>query len=80
MPLHTIYKQRIDSLLAFADVRIGGDQPWDLQVHNPETYGRTLGEGTIGFGEAYMDECLSVFGSIVIMVYLTILNRNAECH
>ena len=50
-----IYRKKIESLLDFADVRIGGDRPWDLQVHNPDTYGRTLGEGTIGFGEAYMD-------------------------
>ena len=50
-----IYRKKIESLLDFADVRIDGDRPWDLQVHNPDTYGRTLGEGTIGFGEAYMD-------------------------
>ncbi len=55
MSQNTIYKKKIESLLAYAGVRIGGDQPWDLQVHNPDTYGRTLGDGTIGFGEAYMD-------------------------
>ena len=55
MSRSSIYKEKVDSLLEYADVRIGGDRPWDLQVHNPDTYGRMLGKGTIGFGEAYME-------------------------
>jgi cyclopropane-fatty-acyl-phospholipid synthase len=55
MSRSSTYKETIDSLLEYADVRIGGDRPWDLQVHNPDTYGRILSKGSIGFGEAYMD-------------------------
>ncbi len=55
MSRSSIYKEKVESLLEYADVRIGGDRPWDLQVHNPDTYGRILGKGTIGFGEAYME-------------------------
>ena len=51
----SLYKKKIESLLAYADVTLNGDRPWDLQIHNPDTYGRALGSGTIGFGEAYMD-------------------------
>ena len=42
-------------LLAKADIRIDGDRPWDVQVHDPRVYSRLLGDGTIGFGEAYME-------------------------
>jgi cyclopropane-fatty-acyl-phospholipid synthase len=55
MSRSSIYKEKVAALLKCADIRIGGDRPWDLQVHNPDTYGRILGEGTIGFGEAYME-------------------------
>jgi cyclopropane-fatty-acyl-phospholipid synthase len=42
-------------LLAKAGVTIDGDQPWDLQVRDPRAYTRMMRDGTIGFGEAFMD-------------------------
>jgi len=42
-------------LLAQAGIRIDGDAPWDIQVHDPEFYRRVLTRGTLGLGEAYMD-------------------------
>jgi cyclopropane-fatty-acyl-phospholipid synthase len=42
-------------LVALAGVRFNGDAPWDIRVHNPELYRRVLTQGTLGFGEAYMD-------------------------
>ena len=42
-------------LLAKADVTIDGDRPWDLQVRDSRAYTRMLRNGTIGFGEAFMD-------------------------
>ncbi len=48
-------KQRIQSLLDRADIRIDGDRPHDIQVHRPELYARVIGGGTLGLGEAYMD-------------------------
>lgn len=42
-------------LTALAGVRFNGDAPWDIQVHDRELYGRILTEGSLGFGEAYMD-------------------------
>ncbi len=42
-------------MLEKADVRIDGDRPWDIQVHNDSLYSRILAEGTLGVGESYMD-------------------------
>lgn len=38
-----------------AGVTINGNQPGDIQIHNENLYARILNEGTLGFGEAYMD-------------------------
>ena len=53
----------IQNLLEAADVKINGNRPWDMQVHNPKLLNRVLAEGTLGLGEAYMDkwwDCESV--------------------
>ncbi len=46
---------KIDALLAHADVRINGDRPWDIQVHDDRFFNRVLSQGSLGFGESYMD-------------------------
>jgi cyclopropane-fatty-acyl-phospholipid synthase len=48
-------QRRVAALLATADVAIGGDRPWDLQVHDPRLYARLLAQGSLGLGESYMD-------------------------
>lgn len=48
-------RSKIEAILAPADIRIGGDRPWDLQVHDERLYGRLLADGTLGAGESYMD-------------------------
>jgi cyclopropane-fatty-acyl-phospholipid synthase len=40
-------------LLASAGVTVGGDQPWDVQVHDERVWSRVLRDGTLGAGEAY---------------------------
>lgn len=45
----------VRDLLEAADVRIGGDRPWDLQVHEYDFYRRALRGGVLALGEAYMD-------------------------
>lgn len=55
--------RKMQELFMLADVRIGGDRPWDLQVHDERLYQRILTKGTLGLGEAYMDgwwDCDSV--------------------
>lgn len=49
--LQTVIEQRVDD----AGIRIGGDRPWDVQVHDDRLYRRVLSTGTLGLGEAYMD-------------------------
>src|SRR5437899_5366822 len=41
----------ITNLLAFADIRINGARPWDIEVHDRPFFGRVLASGTAGFGE-----------------------------
>ena len=48
-------KQQFTELLRSAGVEVGGDRPWDVQVHDEGLYQRTLAEGSLGAGEAYMD-------------------------
>jgi cyclopropane-fatty-acyl-phospholipid synthase len=45
----------VADLLRKADVTVGGDRPWDLQVHNPKLYSRVMRQGNLGLGESYMD-------------------------
>ncbi|MBT5807965.1 cyclopropane fatty acyl phospholipid synthase [Candidatus Uhrbacteria bacterium] len=47
--------QFIIDLLAKADIKVGGSRPWDITIHNDKTFSRSLAEGSIGFGESYMD-------------------------
>ncbi len=49
-----IFKPLLESLLAGSGVRIGGDRPWDIQVHRNRMYRRAL-RGSLGIGEAYID-------------------------
>jgi cyclopropane-fatty-acyl-phospholipid synthase len=45
----------VRELFAAADVEIGGSRPWDIQVHDSRFYSRILSDGSLGFGESYMD-------------------------
>jgi cyclopropane-fatty-acyl-phospholipid synthase len=45
----------IERLLEPTDVRINGNRPWDIQIHDPVVYQRALRDGSLGLGEAYMD-------------------------
>lgn len=45
----------VERILAPADIRVGGDRPWDIHVHDDRLYRRVLTAGTLGLGEAYMD-------------------------
>jgi cyclopropane-fatty-acyl-phospholipid synthase len=48
-------RSHFERLVEPADIRIGGDRPWDVQVHDERLYRRVLAQGTLGLGEAYMD-------------------------
>ena len=48
-------KERAQALLDDAGIRIGGDAPHDIRVHEPEFFSRVFAHGSLGVGEAYMD-------------------------
>lgn len=48
-------KKTVEAILKELDVRIGGDRPHDIVVHDERVYSRVLSDGTLGLGEAYMD-------------------------
>jgi cyclopropane-fatty-acyl-phospholipid synthase len=50
-----MFRKRVERLLSCADVRIDGDRPWDIRVHNDALYRRVLAHGALGAGESYMD-------------------------
>ena len=45
----------IARLLQRAGVQVNGPAPWDLQLHDAATWRRMMSQGTLGFGESYMD-------------------------
>lgn len=48
-------KALIQRLLEGSDIEINGSRPWDIQINDERTYRRILQQGSIGFGESYMD-------------------------
>ncbi len=43
----------VREVLERCDVRIGGDRPFDVQVHDRRLYDRLITQGTLGLGESY---------------------------
>ena len=54
-PRHDGARAAFERLLAQADVRLDGQQPWDLQIRHSGTFDRVLGHGSLGLGESYME-------------------------
>lgn len=43
-------------LLEPTGVRLNGHNPWDIRINNQDFYKRVLKDGSLGLGEAYMDQ------------------------
>jgi len=48
-------RETLSRYFAESDIQIGGPRATDIQIHDPRFYTRVLAEGSIGFGESYMD-------------------------
>ena len=48
-------RKHTENMLHHADVVIDGKRSWDIQVKNNRLYRRVFAQGSLGFGEAYMD-------------------------
>jgi cyclopropane-fatty-acyl-phospholipid synthase len=49
-------KQLIQQLLQLTDIKINGNQPWDIHIHDEQFYTRVIRQGVLGLGESYMDK------------------------
>lgn len=49
------FQETAARLLQDVGVEIDGPNPWDIHVHDDRLYARIFAEGSVGFGEAYMD-------------------------
>lgn len=48
-------RKAVSEAFRLADVRIDGDRPWDVRVHDDRFYSEVFGRLSLGLGESYMD-------------------------
>ena len=86
---HNRFRENIERLLKGTNIAFNGDNPWDVLVYNADLYERILTQGSLGLGEAYMDEwwdchqldelfkliCLARLEDKVIVDPQTLMNR-----
>lgn len=48
-------KKQVEKLLNLADIKINGNRPWDIQVHNDNFYKKVLSGGSLALGESYIE-------------------------
>lgn len=47
-------QEMLEEILAEADIRIDGNRPWDIQLHDASAIDQVFAYGSLGLGEAYM--------------------------
>lgn len=70
----SLHRQLVE-LLAIADIRPGGNRPWDLELKQDGVFERVASRANLGLGEAYMDghwevEALDEFFSRLLRAHL----------
>ena len=50
------YKNLAEELLNLAGIKINGNNPWDIQIHDERFYKRVITQAELGLGESYMDK------------------------
>lgn len=45
----------VEDILSQGDIRVDGDRPWDIHVHDDRFYQRVLTDAALGLGESYME-------------------------
>jgi cyclopropane-fatty-acyl-phospholipid synthase len=48
-------RSTLQAILSKAGIRINGDRPWDVQVHDERLYREILARGSLAAGETYVD-------------------------
>jgi cyclopropane-fatty-acyl-phospholipid synthase len=64
----------VQRLLAPADIRVDGDRPWDIRVHDEAFFPRVLAHGSLGFGESFMDGWWDT-GSLEVLLHRLLTAR-----
>ena len=49
------FKNTVEKILSLAGIKIKGNNPWDITVHNEKFYYRVLTQSSLGLGESYMN-------------------------
>lgn len=49
------FKNTVEKILSLAGIKIKGNNPWDITVHNKKFYYRVLTQSSLGLGESYMN-------------------------
>ena len=49
------FRLKLEKLLEGSNIAFNGNNPWDIQIYNTDLYERIFTQGSIGFGEVYMD-------------------------
>ena len=49
-------RRQYAGLLSSAGIAINGSSPWDLKVHDERLFSRCLRDGTVGLGNAYVEQ------------------------
>ncbi|MBA4336763.1 cyclopropane-fatty-acyl-phospholipid synthase [bacterium] len=70
------HKDVVEDLFDIAGIKLNGKNPWDVQVKNSKLYKRLISQGSLGFGEAYMDGWWDV--KSVDQLCFRILRSNTE--
>lgn len=50
-----LFRDKAEELLARVDVKINGERPWDIRVHDNRFFGRVFRDGSVGLGESYVE-------------------------
>ncbi|MFM7239546.1 MAG: hypothetical protein ACKOZN_08135 [Cyanobium sp.] len=72
----------LDAVLSMADVRLGGDRPWDLQLNGGEAAQRlvdaVLQRGSLGLGDSYVDGLWSCAALDELFTRLLLAQGNSQ--
>ena len=63
-----------------AGIVVGGSAPHDIQIHDPRFFERVFRDGTLGFGESYMDGWWDSDALDETITKLLVANVDAAAH
>ncbi len=53
--LDSFFKKQLELIFNSGDIRIDGNRPWDIRVHDRRFFRRVITQGSLGLGESYME-------------------------